>query len=173
VNSVPPVSPPDRPSKPLLAVDVDGVISLFGFDGPPQDNPCKFRLIDGMAHCILLEAGDRLRRLMDHYELIWATGWEDRANDHLPLMLGLPQLPVLHFGRDARFGSAHWKIGPIDEYSKGRALAWIDDSLEPECYEWAAQRPDPTLLVRTDPTRGIEEGHVEAMIAWVTDGYTR
>lgn len=160
------MSATESTQKPILAVDVDGVISLFGFEGPPGEAPCKFRLIDGMAHCISLEAGDRLRRLFPHFEPIWATGWEDRANEHLPMLLGIPQLPTLHFGRDARFGSAHWKLGPIGEYAKGRPLAWIDDSLEVECYEWADARVEPTLLVQTEPQIGLEEAHVDTLIKW-------
>ena len=34
---------------PILALDVDGVISLFGFDGPLNDAPGRFHLINGMA----------------------------------------------------------------------------------------------------------------------------
>ena len=142
------------------------MISLFGFDGPPEDAPCKFQLIDGMAHCIALETGARLQRLLPHYELIWATGWEDRANDYLLLMLGLPPLPVLHFGRSARFGSAHWKLDPIGSYAAGRALAWIDDSLDESCHQWAADRPEPTLLVHTLSAVGLEDDHVESLIEW-------
>src|SRR5256714_13595064 len=93
--------------RPILAVDVDGVISLFGFDDPPDRNEAKFELIDGMVHCISLKAGDRLRRLTVHFDLIWATGWEDRANDVLPGLLGLPELPFLTFDGAARFGTAH------------------------------------------------------------------
>jgi len=63
-------------SRPILAVDIDGVISLFGFDEPPPKEEAKFELVDGMVHCISLLAGDRLRRLADHYELVWASGWE-------------------------------------------------------------------------------------------------
>ena len=74
----------------MLAVDVDGVISLFGFEGPPDEVGGRFHLIDGMAHCISDRAGPELLRLGEVYELVWATGWEDRANDHLPLILGLP-----------------------------------------------------------------------------------
>ena len=115
---------------------------------------------------------NRLRRLLPHYELIWATGWEDRANDYLPNLLGLPLLPVLHFGPDARFGTAHWKLGPIGEYAEGRPLAWIDDSLNDACREWAQARPEPTLLVETESVHGIEDAHVETLIRWTTDGYT-
>ena len=152
--------------KPVLAVDVDGVISLFGFDDPPAKEQARFQLVDGIMHCISLAAGARLQRLADHYELVWATGWEDRANDHLPQMLGLAQLPYLSFDGTARFGSAHWKLGPLDEYCRGRAMAWIDDNLDESCYEWARGRQEPTLLVPTEPDRGLEEAQTEALIGW-------
>ena len=119
--------------RPILAVDVDGVISLFGFEGPVKDLGGRFHLIDGMAHCISDVAGTQLRRLAEAYELIWATGWEDRANDHLPLILGLPsELPCLHFDGRARFGTAHWKLEALEQYSGQRPLAWVDDSLDAE-----------------------------------------
>jgi hypothetical protein len=153
-------------SRPILAVDVDGVISLFGFDEPPGGGAARFELIDGMVHCISLTAGERLRRLAEHYELVWATGWEDRANDYLPNLLGLPELPYLTFDGAARFGSAHWKLGPIDEYGEGRALAWIDDNFDESCYEWAQGREEPTLLVPTEAHLGLEEAQVEALTAW-------
>jgi hypothetical protein len=155
--------------KPVLAVDVDGVVSLFGFDSPPDRSIARFELIDGMVHCISIAAGGRLRRLSEHYELVWATGWEERANDTLPALLGIPQLPAITFAGAARWGTAHWKLGPLTEYSKGRPLAWIDDSFDGSCFEWARARQaagDPTLLVPTDSDNGLEEVHVEALIAW-------
>ena len=151
-------------SKPILAVDVDGVISLFGFEEAPER--AKFALVDGMVHCISLVAGDRLLRLSDQFELVWATGWEDKANDYLPNILGLPELPYISFGGAARFGSAHWKLGPLEEYASGRPVAWIDDNFNEGCYEWAKEREEPTLLVPTEPHLGIEEAHVEALRSW-------
>ena len=163
---------------PLLAVDIDGVISLFGFDQPlepdkldPRKAPGEFHLIDGMLHCILLDAGPRLERLSKSYELIWASGWEDRANDHLPGILGLPELPYLTFDGRAQFGTAHWKLEALEEYSGDRPLAWIDDSLDDSCEEWAAQREAPTLLVPTESDVGLLDAHVEALEAWVRDRF--
>ena len=152
--------------RPVLAVDVDGVISLFGFDEPPPGSATRFELVDGMVHCISLAAGERLMRLSDHFDLVWATGWEEKANDYLPNILGLPELPFLSFDGAARFGSAHWKLGPLDGYGGDRPLAWIDDSLDQSCYEWAESREAPTLLVPTEPALGLEEAHTEALIAW-------
>ena len=153
--------------RPVLAVDVDGVISLFGFDGPLADVPGRFHLIDGIAHCIADGAGPRLLRLAEHYELVWATGWEERANDHLPLLLGLPaDLPVLTFGGRARFGTAHWKLEALDAYAGDRPLAWIDDSLDRSCREWAERRAAPTLLVPTESDIGLTDSHVDSLIGW-------
>jgi hypothetical protein len=158
---------------PILAVDIDGVISLFGFDQPiepgradPGKAPGEFHLIDGMLHCIALETGPRLNRLAQTYELVWASGWEDRANDHLPTILGVPELPYLTFDGRARFGTAHWKLEALDEHAGSRPLAWIDDSLDESCYEWGARRTAPTLLVPTESDVGLTEGHVEALESW-------
>ncbi|MGD9736900.1 MAG: hypothetical protein AB7V58_15040 [Solirubrobacterales bacterium] len=153
-------------SRPILAVDVDGVISIFGFDDPPGPEIARFELIDGVVHCISLHSGQRLRRLSERFELIWATGWEDKANFYLPALLDLPELPHLTFDGAARFGSAHWKLGPLEEHCRGRALAWLDDNLDESCYEWARQRPEPTLLMPTRSARGLQETETEALLAW-------
>jgi len=152
--------------RPILAVDVDGVISLFGFEERPEGPGIRFEMVDGVPHCISLVAGDRLRRLGEWFELLWATGWEDKANFYLPNLLGIPELPHISFDGAARFGSAHWKLGPLDEYGQGRPLAWIDDSFDESCYEWAEKRSEPTLLVPTEPHLGLEEAHVAALEFW-------
>jgi hypothetical protein len=159
--------------RPILAVDVDGVISLFGFDEPLGDVGGRFHLIDGIAHCISDVAGRELRRLADVYELVWATGWEERANDQLPLILGLPgQLPCLHFDGRARFGSAHWKLEALEDYAGDRPLAWIADSLDKSCRRWATRRSAPTLLVPTESHIGLTEAHTDALLSWARSGYT-
>ena len=156
--------------QPILALDVDGVISLFGFDGPLDQLPGRFHLIDGVAHCIPDETGPRILRLAEHFDLCWATGWEERANDRLPLILGLPEeLPVLTFGGKAEFGTAHWKLDALAKYAGDRALAWVDDSMDASCHAWAAERPAPTLLVPCESDVGLTDSHVEAMIAWAAE----
>jgi hypothetical protein len=153
-------------ARPILAVDVDGVISIFGFEEPPPPAEARFQLVDGMTHCISLRAGPRLRRLAERFDLVWATGWEEKANYYLPSVLGLPELPYLSFDGAARFGSAHWKLGPLDAYGRGRPMAWIDDNFDRSCFEWAEGRSEPTLLVPTEPARGLEEAQTEALLAW-------
>jgi hypothetical protein len=153
-------------SRPILAVDIDGVISLFGFDERPEGPSVRFLLVDGVPHCISLVVGDRLRRLGAHYELVWASGWEDKANFYLPEILGLPDLPHVSFDGTARDGIAHWKLGPLEEYARGRPMAWIDDNFDQSCHAWAQSRPEPTLLVPTETHIGLEEAHAEALTTW-------
>ena len=155
------------PQRPILFLDVDGVISLFGFpSGGPL--PGQFHWVDGIAHCISDGAGPRLRRLAGAFELVWATGWEEKANEYLPLLLDLPddELPVLSFDGRAVFGTAHWKLEAIDEYAGDRPAAWIDDSLDERCTSWANARPAPTLLIETDSAVGITDAHVEQLLGW-------
>jgi hypothetical protein len=152
-------------SKPILAMDVDGVISIFGFDELPEDLPARFELIDGLVRCIPEGAGERLRRLGEHFELVWATGWEVSAN-RLSALLDLPEYPYLTFGGKARFGTADWKLEPLEEYGRGRPLAWVDDSFDERCRAWAAAREEPTLLVATEARLGLEESHEEELREW-------
>ena len=78
---------------------------------------------------------------------------------------------MLTFDGRARFGTAHWKIEALGEYAGHRPLAWIDDSLDKSCYDWARTREAPTLLVPTESDVGITEVHTEAMLDWAEAGY--
>ncbi|HEV7482863.1 MAG TPA: hypothetical protein VGO13_07175 [Solirubrobacterales bacterium] len=139
---------------------------MFGSEEPLDAVTTRFQLVDGVPHRISLVAGDRLLRLSERFELVWASGWEDKANFYLPQLLGLPDLPHVTFDGAARSGVAHWKLGPLEAYAKGRAMAWIDDNFDQSCFEWAEARPEPTLLVLTEPQLGLEEAHVDALNAW-------
>jgi len=161
--------------KPLLLVDVDGVISLFGF--PQHARPAgRFEMVDGIAHFLSASAGEHLRLLADAYEPAWCTGWEEKANDYLPRALGLDgPWPHLSFDRAAGPGRSvrgHWKLDAIDAYAGARPLAWIDDAHGEACEAWAAAREragSPTLLVTTEPAVGMTEREVERLLAWAAE----
>jgi hypothetical protein len=153
--------------RPLLLVDVDGVISLFGFD--PSDPPeGQFQFVDGIAHYLSATAGGHLRDLAETFELAWCTGWEEKANEYLTVPLGLPaELPLVPFDECDRPPSAHWKVAAIDAWvDPSRPLAWIDDAHDHRCHTWAEARSAPTLLVGTEPALGISDDHVEQLLDW-------
>jgi hypothetical protein len=153
---------------PILFVDVDGVISLFGFAPGAGTLPGPLHWIDGVAHFIPEEIGERLRSVAEEFELVWATGWEERANEHLPFLLKLPfrDLPSLTFDGRAVFGTAHWKLDAIDEYAGDRPAAWIDDNIDETCLAWAEAREAPTLIVETESSEGMTDEHVAQLLAW-------
>jgi hypothetical protein len=109
--------------------------------------------------------------LAERFDLVWATGWEERANEHLPFILKLPfrDLPALTFDGRAVFGSAHWKVEAIDEYAADRPAAWVDDNLDDTCTAWAEGRGAPTLLVETSPNEGLTDDHVTELVRWADE----
>jgi HAD domain in Swiss Army Knife RNA repair proteins len=153
--------------KPLLLIDVDGVISLFGFD-PAEPPAGHFEMVDGIAHLLSASAGGHLRELSHQFELVWCTGWEEKANDYLPLALELPgPLPHVIFEESDRPASAHWKVAGIDAgIDASRPLAWVDDAHDGRCTAWAHARSAPTLLVTTDPAVGLTETDVRRLQDW-------
>jgi hypothetical protein len=150
-------------------VDIDGVISLFGFDHqrPPEGT---FHSIDGIPHYLSAKAGEHLLDLGDAFELVWCSGWEEKANEYLPALLGLSgPLPFLSFERSPGTTNAHWKLDSIDSYAADRPLAWIDDAFNDACEDWACQRGAATLLVRTDPEVGLTSAHAGALAGWAQE----
>ena len=154
-------------NRPLLLIDVDGVISLFGFD-PARPPAGQFLTVDGIVHFLSATAGEHLRRLSAAFEPAWCTGWEEKANEYLPHALGLPgPLPHVSLADATPEVSGHWKLKAIDRYAgTDRAVAWIDDAHDERCNSWAAARPAPTLLISTDPATGLTEQHVDELLAW-------
>lgn len=152
--------------KPILFVDVDGVISLFGFRA--ESRPAgRFEMVDGIAHFLSATAGEHLRQLGEHFELVWCTGWEEKANDYLPHALALPgPYPHLVFERNPGRTHAHWKLDEIEAYAGARPLAWIDDAHDDGCVAWAAARATPTLLVTTAPAIGMTGAEVTQLLSW-------
>jgi hypothetical protein len=173
--------------KPLLLVDIDGVVSLFAARGAP-DSPLavprsrdgvgrdgviegSFQMIDGIPHFLSSTAASHLLGLSRSFELVWASGWEEKANEYLPHLLGLPaSLPYVPFSRRTALGArtthAHWKLDAITAYVGRRPLAWVDDAFNPACHEWANARGVPTLLVSTAPEEGLTAREAQALLQW-------
>jgi hypothetical protein len=162
-------------------MDVDGVLSLFGFDvaDPPRGFPVW---VDGTPHWLAADAGPRLARLARTFSCVWCTGWEDRAEEHLPRLLGLERSgderaargrrgwPHLSFDASPAADGEHWKLAAIDAFAGAHTpLAWVDDGHDDRCRAWAAARPGPTLLVATDPAVGLTDAHVETLETWAAE----
>jgi HAD domain in Swiss Army Knife RNA repair proteins len=157
-----------NPCKPLLLIDVDGVLSLFG-PGVDIRSGDHWISVDGIPHLLSEEAGNHLRVLAAEFECVWCTGWEEKADEYLRSIYSLPNTwPHLTFRTPP--DGAHWKLEAIEAYvGPDRPVAWIDDSLDARCATWAAARPGPTRLVRTDPARGLTAAEAAELRAWAAD----
>jgi hypothetical protein len=121
--------------------------------------------VDGVPHLISATASRHLLALARLFDLVWCSGWEEKADEHLLPVLGLPvRPPFLTFFTVP--GTAHWKLEALDRHAADRPAAWIDDAFDDSCRAWAAARRAPTLLVSTDPSTGLRAEHVAALEAW-------
>lgn len=161
-------------SRPLLMVDIDGVISLFArpdaswADRRPSEG--SFHSIEGIPHFLSSIAAAHLLALNASFELVWASGWEEKAEEYLPHLLDLPRgLPFLRFERSVGKSNAHWKLDAIEAHAAGRPLAWIDDALNDDCHEWAEWRGAPTLLVQTEPEHGLTSREAQQLKLWARE----
>jgi hypothetical protein len=109
---------------PIVFLDVDGPLIPFGGAGP------RYPAVDPAAagHPLLsrLAPGDGPRLLALEGELVWATTWQQEANEVIAPHLGLPVLPVVTWPDDepdlrtACIGrQAGWSGGRRDGRSPG------------------------------------------------------
>ncbi|GAA3041473.1 HAD domain-containing protein [Actinokineospora globicatena] len=151
----------------VLFLDIDGPLIPFGL-APEQyavhradspGNPLLVRV--DPAH------GPRLAALP--CELVWATTWENDANESVAPLLGLPPLPVVTWPDDANDDAGvHWKTRALVEWADGRPFAWIDDEITDADRAWvAAHHEGRALLHRVDPRYGLTDADYAVLAEWL------
>jgi hypothetical protein len=155
-------------SRPLLFLDVDGVIGRFGVQAEGRG-----RRIERTGY-LPLDVDERiagwLRSLDEAFEVVWATSWFEDANGILPA-LGLElSWPVLAW--------TERKLPEILELAGERPFAWVDDDVQRELDQLRDRGEAPNLgerrlLIRPDPARGLTESHVEELLAFAAGTHGR
>jgi HAD domain in Swiss Army Knife RNA repair proteins len=148
-------------TKPLLLLDVDGVLCPIG---PGPGDRMRTLVVD--EYCVIFseKLPARLSSLSERFALVWATSWEHAANQHLAPALGLSELPVISFaGLSARPGRT-WKLRAVRRFIGEHPIAWVDDDLGRDAHAWAEKRPQLTLLIDINPSWGLAEAHVDILV---------
>lgn len=156
-------------TKPLCLLDVDGVFNVFyavlGVANPHlhrhtvQIGFSEYRLTLDRRH------RDLVAMLESAFDLVWATAWEDHANEHICQILGLPELPVIGFPRPRQYDRRlHWKTKTVAAYTAGRPFCWIDDETGGRDAEYLSAANPRSLIITCDPAEGLGEPQVFAAL---------
>lgn len=143
--------------KPLLFLDVDGVINCLNIGAGyevVQPDP------DGLIATVPPGMEDRLARLSEHYEIVWATAWRGAAHPHFRDHLGLPAESWRYVDyRDL-------KLTEILRMAGERPWAWVDDDIRFELRQlgWKSDMVSG-LLIEPSPDEGLTDAHVEQLVA--------
>lgn len=147
-----------RAVRPLLLLDVDGVLMPTGRSVPPG---YERRTAGGAEIVICRQHGEWLIDLARSFELVWASTWGAKANESFGTVLGLPRLESIVLGDLPRDGTR--KLKAVDAFAGERALAWVDDEIYDDATTWATKRSASTLLVRTSGSVGLRQTHIDQL----------
>lgn len=189
---------PDDP-KPILFIDIDGVINAF-LSHEAMDQIDKAEREDDLPH-VRLDFSNRhwiympkiipgmVAELTEHFELRWGTAWgAETANELVLTHLGLTE-PLEGIKWDTiegvveiKFSGIHfegmppdfWKMPWIEHWAleNDRPFIYIDDEIGDEAMAWAEERTEigvPTLMIKTDDSVGWTQQHTDDMIQWAEE----
>lgn len=165
-------------TRPILAVDVDGVLNACSRGANPprgwaDTRAMGFRIRYNPAH------GARLLDIAEATgaELVWCTTWEGLANEHIGPLVGLPALPFVPLDdarREASRGlkfsqspsTGNVKAAAIRAWAGDRPFCWLDD--EPDAASELASHPVPHLVVQPRTNEGLQEHHFRRAAEWLS-----
>lgn len=165
--------------RPVVAIDVDGVLRIHGeerleqpqllareityyqneypdlFHGKPRwDDSHKISHVDTFSK----EAVELILELAEdpRVDLVWATTWQHYANRYFGQALGLPHIPVAVKTLEPRESnyfhcSPAWKTAQLARQFDGRPLIWLDDNMPDRPGEDLADQrlPEDRALTRS------------------------
>ncbi|MFK0289799.1 hypothetical protein ACIQU6_04800 [Streptomyces sp. NPDC090442] len=106
------------------------------------------------------------------YDLVWATTWEEEANDFLAPLLGLPTLPFISWTqpRYQPDNGVFWKTPEIVAWAQGHPFAWVDDQITDADRAWTqAHHSGAALLHRVDPRIGLTADDFALLANWAKE----
>lgn len=156
-------------TRPLLFLDVDGPLNPYA--AKPSRRPegyQTYRFFAGTSDWgkrglrVWLNPAHGPQLLDLPFDLVWGTTWESLANEHIGPAIGLPELPVVHFGF-----SESSKIPALVRYADGRPFAWVDDDIDLTDRVYAKRFSGaPFLLHYVNERRGLDAEDFRVLREW-------
>lgn len=153
-------------TKPILFLDVDGVLNVFSAKVPSTKTYVPSRWSDEDVINVPVEVADgttrRIHNLLGHFEPVWATAWLGGAHGGWREILDLPSTSWPHI---TYFGL---KLPEIIRHAGERPWAWIDDDAIWEMRElkWSDRMIGDNLIINPDPRIGLTDEIVDEVIDW-------
>lgn len=154
------------PDKPLLLLDVDGVINAFPFSpvDPWGERWCRCT-VNGYRITTAPQCLEALRRI--HHdgtaEVRWLTTWEDCDwYRDLAQHLDLPDWPVHCRRVDHDQDHGWWKLAGVQALDDGRRrMVWLDDELPSRqvARRWLTRQGARVLGIGPDEMTGLTPAH--------------
>lgn len=150
-------------SKPLLFLDVDGVLNVPGWRGEGYD--AMKQDIGGFPCWVPAGTKERVQRLLEHYDPVWCTAWLGRAHSAWRDVLDLDPIPwpyVEYYGL---------KLPALIRYAGEHRWAWIDDDAYWEMQElkWTPEMVTG-LVFQIDGRDGLTDDNVTQLITYAQEG---
>lgn len=122
--------------KPMILIDVDGVVNAFDKRGWPQGTRWHDLTANGGEDTYRLRiAGpvlDAIERWTARAEVLWHTTWQQHVYN-VTDQLNFPKLPVTYAPEYVTWGQnakAWWKVPAVIRHlEQGNPLVWIDDDI--------------------------------------------
>jgi hypothetical protein len=149
--------------KPLLLLDVDGVLNPFP-DTPDGYSEYRFFPEDDEPVRLCADHADWLRELMADFEIVWASAWGEAANELICPAFGLPSFRVVALPSSPF--EPREKVPAVAAFVGERPAAWVDDVVTDEARAWARERQARTLIVEASSASGLTREIVERLKAW-------
>jgi len=149
--------------RPMLILDLDGVISPFG------DEPKDGMAVARVGGYLLLYRPDVIAALNalnreGHVQLRWLTSWGSDVRTHVAPAFGLDDFPMLAEVENDATDRMWSKLRTVPQHLRGGTrFAWIDDDLKPTRrarVRWA-YGTGPCLLLRPGARLGLTAAELD------------